>query len=101
MIYPTEEFIEEKYNFAIYSAQLLSNKNYCDCRVSSLPRGKLLHFKLDTLIIHSEIRDDLYDLEIELNKIKSKFKAKNIYSKRNSILKLSDSFYALISLIIF
>ena len=87
MIYPIEEYIEEKYNFAIYSAQLLNNKIYCDCRVSSLPRGKLIYFKLDTLITHSEIRDDLYDLEIELNKIQSKFKAKNICSKRNFILK--------------
>ena len=87
MIYPIEEYIEEKYNFAIYSAQLLNNKIYCDCRVSSLPRGKLLYFKLDTLITHSEIRDDLYDLEIELKKFNLNLRLKNICSKRNSILK--------------
>ena len=87
MIYPIEEFIEEKYNFAIYSAQLLNNKSYYDCHVSSLPRGKLIYFKLDTLITHSEIRNDLYDLEIELKKFNLNLRLKNICSKRNSILK--------------
>ena len=90
MIYPIEEFIEEKYNFAIYSARLLNNENYCDC----------LHFKLDTLIIHSEIRDDLYNLEIELRKIQSKFRVKKYMLKKkfySEILRNS----AVISLIIF
>ena len=86
MIYPIEEFIEEKYNFAIYSARLLNNKNYCNC----------LHFKLDTLIIHSEIRDDLYDLydlEIELNKIQSKFRVKKYILKKKFYSEILRQFF--------
>jgi len=85
MIYPIEEFIEEKYNFAIYSAQLLSNKNHCDC----------LHFKLqlDTLIIHSEIRDDLYNLEIELRKIQSKFRVKKCMLKKKFYSEILRHFF--------
>ena len=93
MIYPIEEFIEEKYNFAIYSARLLNNKIYCDCRVSSLPRGKLIYFKLDTLIIHSEIRDDLYNLEIELRKIQSKFRVKKCMLKKKFYSEILRHFF--------
>ena len=83
MIYPIEEFIEEKYNFAIYSARLLSNENYCNC----------LHFKLDTLITHSEIRDDLYDLEIELRKIQSKFRFKKGMLKKKFYSQILKHFF--------